>query len=88
MSTQPLGEDLDCSDQRLIFRLLLAEVRRVRKLAFSAECILSAATTDYRERAIATLKEAVPRAPSRYEWNDSLKGGFISEPKKKRKGRK
>lgn len=31
MSQQPLGTDLDCSDQRLIFRLLLAEVRRLRE---------------------------------------------------------
>ena len=55
-------DEFDCSDQRLIFRLVLAELRRVRKANFLATCKLISASENCRVEALEILEEVSPSA--------------------------
>lgn len=55
-----LVDDLGCSDQRLIFKLVVAELRRARKAMFSAKVILAAGEDDCRTRALEILDAKEP----------------------------
>lgn len=50
-------EDFDCSDRRVIFKLLLAELRRLKKIAHRAEVELAKAEEGCRVRALDILGE-------------------------------
>lgn len=64
-------DQLDCTDQRLIFRLVVAEVRRLRKAMFTATVTLSKAEDGYREKVIEQLSAA--SGTRQYVWNDRAK---------------
>lgn len=49
-------EDFNCSDQRLVFKIVLAELRRIRAVMKRAETILSEPKEDFRQRALDALR--------------------------------
>lgn len=51
-------EDLECSDQRIIFKLILKEMKKYKKAAWSAHCLLIAKKDEDRLEAEKILKEA------------------------------
>jgi hypothetical protein len=53
-----ITEDFDCSDKRILFRLLLAEIRRQRKLIHSISVTLAEAKDDCRTVALDKIMEA------------------------------
>lgn len=81
-------DEFGCSDQRLVFRLVLAEVRRLRNINFRARALLAQATPVASAEAMSVLYEGGHPAPSKYQWNtdvlrpDVLRSAAKPAPKK------
>lgn len=69
-------EEFGCSDQRLIFRLVLAEVRKLRKAMHDASCELAGAKEGCRVAAIKILDEG-RGSQTTYTWNDAPNGNGV-----------
>ena len=58
--SRDLIDTLDCSDQRLVLRLILQELKRLRSTSHKAQCVLAEAKDDCRTKALEILQGELP----------------------------